>query len=93
MADGPLLLVRSAPRLRLGSFMPASERQHPDTAVRNPPFAGVILAKAAFFEIDNDKSDRQGRNINIDLSGSRETVVKERCKTPFMISAYSSSNA
>jgi hypothetical protein len=22
MADGPLLLVRSAPRLRLGSFMP-----------------------------------------------------------------------
>jgi hypothetical protein len=62
MADGPLLLVRSAPRLRLGSFMPASERRHPDVAVRNPPFAGVILAKAAFLNLNEDKNDARGRN-------------------------------
>jgi hypothetical protein len=64
MAAGPRLLVRSAPRLRLGSFMRASERPQARTAVRIPSFAGAILAKAAFFEIDNDKSDRRGRNIN-----------------------------
>jgi hypothetical protein len=65
MADGPRLLVRSAPRLRLGSFMPASERRYPDTAVRNPPFAGVILAKAAFLNSDEDKGDVRGRNNDI----------------------------
>ncbi|MGX8013106.1 hypothetical protein ACVDG8_031090 [Mesorhizobium sp. ORM8.1] len=73
--------------------MRASERPQARTAVRIPSFAGAILAKAAFFEIDNDKSDRQGRNIDIGLPGLRETLVKERCKTPFMISAYSSFHA
>jgi hypothetical protein len=42
--------------------MPASERQHPDTAVRNPPFAGVILAKAAFLNYRGNKSDVKRRN-------------------------------
>jgi hypothetical protein len=31
-------------------------------AVRNPPFAGVILAKAAFLNSDGDKGDEKGRN-------------------------------
>jgi hypothetical protein len=45
--------------------MLASERRHPDIAVRNPPFAGVILAKAAFLNSDGDKGDAKGRNSDI----------------------------
>ncbi|WP_172833631.1 hypothetical protein [Mesorhizobium sp. ORS 3428] len=64
MALGPRLLLRSAPRLRLGSVMRASERQRDAMAVRNSSFAGAILAKAAFFKITKEKSDTIGRNIN-----------------------------
>jgi hypothetical protein len=31
-------------------------------AVRNAPFPGVILAKAAFLNSDGDKGDAKGRN-------------------------------
>ncbi|MDX8445150.1 hypothetical protein [Mesorhizobium captivum] len=64
MAAGPRLLVRSAPRFRLGSVMRASERRHGVAAVRNSSFIDVILATAAFFQIDEKKYDAFGRNID-----------------------------
>ncbi|MDX8479394.1 hypothetical protein RFN28_13020 [Mesorhizobium sp. VK24D] len=44
--------------------MRPSERQPRAAAVRNSSFAGVILAKAAFFEIDKEKNDVDSRNID-----------------------------
>jgi hypothetical protein len=44
--------------------MPTSERRHRFQAVKNTPFTGVILAKAAFLGLDGEKSDRRGRNNN-----------------------------
>ncbi|WP_292322701.1 hypothetical protein [Mesorhizobium sp.] len=93
MTDGPRLLVRSAPRFRLGSVMRASERRPGAAAVRNSPFAGVILATAAFSQIDEKKCDTSGRNIDRSMIGPVLAGVKEARKTPFMICAYSSSDA
>lgn len=62
-------------------------------AVRNSPFAGVILAKAAFFKIDEKNGDANSRNIDIRFFALPAPRVKEARNTPFMISAYSSSNA
>jgi hypothetical protein len=64
MAEGPRLLVRSAPRLRLGSLILASERQRDPGAVRNSPFTAVILATAAFLKNSEEHSDTEGRNID-----------------------------
>ncbi|MDX8497691.1 hypothetical protein RFM99_04605 [Mesorhizobium sp. VK4C] len=62
-------------------------------AVRNSSFAGAILAKAAFFQIDENKYDAFGRNIDTARMGRASAGVKEARKTPFMISAYSLPNA
>jgi hypothetical protein len=44
--------------------MLASERQRDPGAVRNSPFAAVILATAAFLKNSEEHSDTEGRNID-----------------------------
>jgi hypothetical protein len=60
--------------------MRASERRHSMRAVRNSPFAGVILAKAAFFKIDEENSDTAGRNIDTRLFRASASTLRNRAR-------------
>jgi hypothetical protein len=62
--------------------MHASERQHHVRAVRNSPSTGVILAKAAFFKIDEEDSDTDSRNIDTRFFRAPASALRKRARLP-----------
>jgi hypothetical protein len=60
--------------------MRASERRHHRRAVRNSPFTGAILAKAAFFKTDEKNSDTRGRDIDIQLFASPSPALRKQAR-------------